>query len=304
MDNAYQAGETLGQNTIGDLNNLMQNYDPNLSTPNNYPNQDPSHYDQQNPGVMDLLIEDAQQLSSEDPLLADILSSTDTSQTITLDPNDPLFNELFFQQSQLGHYLSDKNSFCLTGECVDASYSPNDEFEAVGAALAVIGEGVSDFGLFNQIFPGQAMGCSRNILDFKDCCVESGWGLNLYLASCNHEENQLGLAREQNRTIKVGDYCAESLLGVCYRTKQVYCVFKSKMARIVQQQGHYQQLRLGFGQAEEANCSGLSLQQFEQINFEQVELSEIYPDLKSQIELPSQTTLSTTVISEVRDAVF
>ena len=118
----------------------------------------------------------------------------------------------------------------------------------------------------------------------------------------NQEEKQLGLARGQQRAIDIGRYCAESLLGVCYRTKRVFCVFKSKMAKIVQEQGRAQQLGINFGSAHNPECGGLRPGQLQQLDFEYIDLSMLYADVESQVQLPNQGELQRQAIQDVNYA--
>lgn len=301
MDDAYWAGVNIGKASAGNITELMRNVEPAQILPNDGPNIEASDFDLEDPEVLTSLTADAQRLSRKDPQLALLLNSTNGSREV-IDPSDPLFASSLSIEAQ-AQTLIPSSGYCLNGDCVDPTYPANDEFDQVATALSAVGEGVDDFGMLSQIFQGQAMSCNKSILDFKDCCVEKGWGLDINLASCNKEEQQLGLAREQQRAIDVGRYCAESLLGVCYRTKRVFCVFKSKMAKIVQEQGRAQQLGINFSSAHNPECGGLTPGQLQQLDFEYIDLSMLYADVESQVQLPNQGGLQRQAIQDVNHAI-
>lgn len=70
------------------------------------------------------------------------------------------------------------NPFCLTGNCANTSYEANGEMLQVTSQLAVLREAQNDIKNKVQIFKGEDQRCSRNCLDFKDCCGNGkGWGV-------------------------------------------------------------------------------------------------------------------------------
>ena len=69
--------------------------------------------------------------------------------------------------------------------------------------------------------------------------------LDVGLASCSSEEKALGEARQRKLTVDIGEFCSKKVLGVCVEKKRSYCVFESKLAQIVQQQGRQWQLGVG-----------------------------------------------------------
>ncbi|WP_192811942.1 conjugal transfer protein TraN, partial [Vibrio harveyi] len=69
---------------------------------------------------------------------------------------------------------------------------------------------------------------------FSNCCKDSGWGQALG-AKCSEEEKALRKAKAKGLTLYVGQYCAKKVLGVCTRKKKSYCVYDSKLAKIIQE---------------------------------------------------------------------
>jgi conjugal transfer mating pair stabilization protein TraN len=82
----------------------------------------------------------------------------------------------------------------------------------------------------------------------------------------------------------VGTYCAQSFLGYCLQTDQTWCCFPSLLANIIQQQTRAAQgLPIsGWGTPMSPNCIGYTPQQFQAINFSQINLSAFYNSIEQQ----------------------
>lgn len=183
--------------------------------------------------------------------------------------------------------------FCLSGDCVDQSYLSNSEFADSISKLSVLKEAGEDLRNFGTIFKGLPWKCTRNCLDFRDCCtLGKGWGVSFKLASCDAAEKQLGELRQQNRCIRVGTYCAAKIpaTGACWRKKTSFCCYDSKLAKIVQEQGK-RQLGLGFGSPEHPECQGLTLDQLSSLDFSKIDFAELFADIAAKTKIPNTQTL-------------
>lgn len=149
-----------------------------------------------------------------------------------------------------------------------------------------------------KIFTGKTLKCRKTTAGYNNCCSDSGWGQNIGLAGCNNQEKELGGAKQKGLAISVGEYCSKDVLGVCVEKKRSYCVFNSKLAKIVQKQGRKDQLNIGFGSKKNPNCRGLTLEEFEQINFDIINFNEFYNDLNNQIDIPTEEALKNKVIKQ------
>ncbi|MGL9716795.1 type-F conjugative transfer system mating-pair stabilization protein TraN, partial [Escherichia coli] len=131
--------------------------------------------------------------------------------------------------------------FCKDGSCAQAQTGTSNMFgQAVSAlaAVAAAGEDVAELNGENvRAFTGEAKSCKKFAAGFNNCCKDSGWGQDIGLSSCSSDEKALGKAKEKKLTVYVGEYCSKKVLGVCLEKKRGYCVFDSKLARIVQEQG-------------------------------------------------------------------
>ncbi|ALB24381.1 hypothetical protein AVI53_17270 (plasmid) [Piscirickettsia salmonis] len=164
--------------------------------------------------------------------------------------------------------------FCIDGDCASQDPQTNENFGQDVSELAAAAGAAEDYSDGDQvsIFNGTPMDCSIDTLGFSDCCNDSGWGQNTGLAHCSDEEKKLGEAKEKYLASYIGEYCAhkEDITGICLSHKKVYCVFDSKMSRIVQDYGR-PQLHLSYGSPEAPSCNGFSVDQIQQIDFDTID---------------------------------
>ncbi len=179
-----------------------------------------------------------------------------------------------------------EQSFCLDGDCYVEEPKLNGNFDKSAAALAGLAEAVKDVGDPPKIFTGKPMQCDKKPIGFNDCCKDSGWGQGLG-AQCSEEEKALGKAKEKGLTLYVGQYCAKKVLGVCTRKKRSYCVYDSKLAKIIQAQGSIGQLGKGLGSAKNPTCAALTPDELGQINFAHIDFAEFYPEMHAKSNLPN-----------------
>lgn len=180
-----------------------------------------------------------------------------------------------------------EESFCLDGDCFEAMETTSNRFNESTSALAALAEAADGIGDPPMIFAGQGMKCTDAAFGFADCCKDGGWGTSIGIAQCNDEEKALGQAKEQGITIALGSYCAEKVLGACIRKKKTYCVFDSKLARIIQEQGSKGQLGISLGTAKTPICGALTPEQLQNIDFERLDFSDFYDDMHRNTNLPS-----------------
>ena len=178
-----------------------------------------------------------------------------------------------------------ETSFCLDGDCYSEEPDLSGEFDKSVAALAGLSEAVKDIGDPPKIFTGKPMKCEKKAVGFKDCCRDSGWGGNL--AKCSESEEALGKAKEKGLTLYVGQYCASKVFGVCTRKKRSYCVYDSKLAKIIQEQGAINQLGKRLGSAKHPTCAPITPEELGQINFEYIDFTEFYPEMRANTALPN-----------------
>jgi type-F conjugative transfer system mating-pair stabilization protein TraN len=201
---------------------------------------------------------------------------------------------------------SSSGIFCLTGNCQDSSYKANGEMLEVISRLAMLKEVQDDIraqqlnGSF-QIFKGKDKYCSRNCVDFKDCCGgKKGWGVALALAMCTGEEKELAKSREQNLCHRIGSYCSKKVLGVCVTKKTSFCCFGTKFSRLLQEQGRTQ-LGLDWGTAKCPNCRGLTVEELSKIDFSKLDMREVFDEMMRKYKQPDYQILQQKTSDKIQE---
>lgn len=124
------------------------------------------------------------------------------------------------------------------------------------------------------------------------------------LMSCTQDEQVLSLKRGSNLCVFIGSYCASKALGGCVETKESYCCFNSRLARIINEQGRVQ-LGRGWGSVEEPDCKGFTMDELESIDFAALDLTEFYREVIPSLPDSGKVagTASTYDISPLKDRV-
>lgn len=185
--------------------------------------------------------------------------------------------------------------FCKDGSCAQAQTGISNMFgQAVSSLAAVVAAG-KDVAALNgenvRAFTGKGMSCKKFAAGFNNCCKDSGWGQDIGLSSCSSDEKALGKAKDRKLTVYVGEYCSKKVLGVCLEKKRGYCVFDSKLARIVQEQGRRGQLGTGFGSGSSPDCRGITVEELQRLNFRVMDFSDFYSDLDAGSDIPEDQAL-------------
>ncbi|EAT2668478.1 type-F conjugative transfer system mating-pair stabilization protein TraN [Salmonella enterica] len=195
--------------------------------------------------------------------------------------------------------------FCLDGECDKAQSGKSNDFgEAVSqlAALAAAGKDIAALnGIDVRAFTGQAKFCKKAAAGYSNCCKDSGWGQDIGLAKCSSDEKALAKAKTNKLTVSVGEFCSKKVLGVCLEKKRSYCQFDSKLAQIVQQQGRNGQLHISFGSSKHPDCRGISVDELQQIKFDQLDFTNFYEDLMNNQKIPDSGALTEKVKEQIAD---
>ena len=150
-----------------------------------------------------------------------------------------------------------------------------------------------------RFFTGQRRACHIKLFGLANCCKNSG--LLVGLGNCSASERELAEERNAGNTHYLGRYCSKrTFFGVCIRRSRAWCVFGSKLGRILQQQGRAQ---LGIGWS---SCRGLTVAEVEGIDFASLDLSEFTQDLmdgsrEPSVSLPDGGDTGTAMRTRIRD---
>ena len=176
------------------------------------------------------------------------------------------------------------NVFCVDGECTEKESSKNDHFtQSVSELAAASGIGAQAQGSTASLFAGHAYSCEMSSIHFIDCCSNKGWGKKLHLANCNPQDRELGIAKQQYRVHFLGAFCYKKWkwpLHGCQTKKNTYCVFDSKLARILQVEGRLVQgiNSQSLGSAESPYCAGFSVDEMQRLDLSRIDfINPIYP---------------------------
>jgi len=134
---------------------------------------------------------------------------------------------------------------------------------------------------------------------YRDCCKYGG-GDPSWLNFCKETEATVVQARDAGRSHFVEEYCKtrwKFVVGsVCVQRARYYCVFNSKLGRIIQEQGRMQlkvfQPNGAWGDHNSPNCRGLSPQEFQMIDFSKVDLSEYVSSINSTVSTKIQQQMT------------
>ncbi len=150
-----------------------------------------------------------------------------------------------------------------------------------------------------RFFTGKRRACHIHFGGLANCCRNSG--LLVGLANCSASERELAEERHAGNTHYLGRYCSRrTLFGICIRHSRAWCVFGSKLGRILQQQGRAQ---LGIGWS---SCRGLTVAEIEGIDFARLDLSEFTENLmdgsmEPSVSLPDAGDTGETMRGRIRD---
>lgn len=124
-----------------------------------------------------------------------------------------------------------------------------------------------------EVFGGEFMACRR---DISNCCSRDDLG-------CSAQEAELRYRRQAGATHFLFSRCTQRFLGICTRVHEYYCVYDSKFARVFQEQAD---LQTGIQFTSTPRCIALTIQQLEQLDITEMDLTEVFGDMLDQTEEP------------------
>jgi hypothetical protein len=207
----------------------------------------------------------------------------------------------------LTHTFDGKNKpFCMDGNCVNYGDEKSNDFLDALTKLKVLDEmAKQSSGDPISVFSGKVRGCKKRIINFKDCCrCGKGWGKKLGLTDgCTAGEMALAKERMAKKCVLVGTYCSRKitvgLVKVCATKTTNFVCFPSKLARLIQEQGR-RQLGMNFGTPEHPCARGLSISEMSRLNFDKMNFSEIFDEVRSSMRMPQTKVLEARVRSRVK----
>ena len=191
-------------------------------------------------------------------------------------------------------------SYCVGAGCESVDAQGNTGFVDAAARLNMVLEmGGEEFDRDSlRFFRGERRACRIRWGGLANCCRNSG--LLVGLAGCSAAEIELGKQRHAGNTHYLGTRCAKRVFGVCLKRERVWCVFTSKLGRILHSQAR-PQLGIGWG-----SCRGFTVAEIERIDFSGLDLSEFTENLtdgamEPSVSLPEKGDTQTFMRDRVRD---
>ena len=174
-------------------------------------------------------------------------------------------------------------AWCVGADCETRSSQAGTGFVDAAAKLNMVLElGGEEFDRGSlRFFRGERRSCRIRWGGLANCCKDSG--LLIGLGNCTEAERLLAQERHAGNTHYLGTRCSKRIFGVCVRRERVWCVFGSKLGRILQEAAR-SQLGIGWG-----SCRGFTVEEMERIDFEAVDLSEFTENLMDGASEPSVT---------------
>ena len=186
---------------------------------------------------------------------------------------------------------------CIGDVCQTVETDTNEDFAVSIANVAMVNDMVENNDVTDEswlnyffvneddlsLFNGDVKQCGRAIFGSVNCCKDTGWALGS-LAMCNTQEIELYAAMEAGRTVYMNTYCSASFI-VCTVKKRRYCVYGSKLARIISTEV----FRVNDWEFE---CRGLTYDELQSVDFADLDLSELYGDMVADTSLPDPSALA------------
>jgi conjugal transfer mating pair stabilization protein TraN len=180
-----------------------------------------------------------------------------------------------------------KNIPCLDGDCVDKSYVANDEMMDSVAKLHLAKSFGGSKGGKVSLFEGKALHCNDNMAGFSNCCAAGGWGQDFLGASCSDEEKLLASRQKKGLCIFVGKK-VDKRHGIDINSQYYSCCFSNMLEKIVQEQGR-KALNISFGSPVDMQCRGLSMEELQKIDFNNIDFSPFANELMMEFGQKYQT---------------
>ena len=200
----------------------------------------------------------------------------------------------FVEEERVRYGLEDKDGTatlvckgipCIDGNCVDKSYEMDEDMVKSVSQLGAMSKG-KDSAMGIKIFEGIAQQCSKKGNGWHNCCkvFPKGWGKNLG-AKCTEDERILSDRRQNNLCVDAGTSKIKGIAGTSFGRKHHYCCFGNILEKVIQKEAR-KQLGRSFGDGGRTDCSGLSLEDLERVDFSQMDFSEVSAYFLKKITLP------------------
>jgi len=197
------------------------------------------------------------------------------------------------------------------GTCENSSnsvpHSPsNGPNQSISALASLVGMAQADretSGSSVTIFDGTDKRCGRSVGGIKNCCRDSGVLLSLGFGTCDNEAIELAVQKEENRCVHVGSYCSKkAFFGTCLKKKQTYCCFQAEIGKVITEAGR-EQMGMDWGTPKNPDCSGFTVEEFQQINLENVDWSSVSADIMKDLDIGDTSSLQDQLTNSINNMI-
>jgi conjugal transfer mating pair stabilization protein TraN len=173
----------------------------------------------------------------------------------------------------------DEQIKCLDGKCFHQVYEASNEMEQAIAmlhALKGLQKKYSEDPII--IFQGHEGYCKKKAWGLNNCCKPGKATVEkMKLSECAAEERSLVDKRAKGLCHYIGQYKRKTL-GITKYTKHSYCCFDSKLVKAIQVGGKAQ-LGRNFGSAKTPDCSGLTVDDLQKIDFSKIDFTDLFAEI-------------------------
>ncbi len=141
-----------------------------------------------------------------------------------------------------------------------------------------------------EVFGGQSMGCFMDA--FANCCANPG------SSYCGQEPKDLRTFQNAGTTHQLGQRCTSWFLGICVSYRREYCVYKSRFARVFQEQVNLS-TNAQFKWQQAVECPALTMDQLATVDVNTMDLSEVFGDMLNSTSVPVQQLVMDKISTEV-----
>lgn len=176
---------------------------------------------------------------------------------------------------------------CMGDQCYTLRDQTSSDLPEVFASMAAMQTAGEDHNAGVSLFKGEALRCKKAVLGFRNCCKDSGWGLDIGIAGCDAQETELAQRQQAKACHYVGTWCSKDTFFGCAEKSMRYCCFEGVLGRIVQEAGRVQ-VGKGWGAAKSPDCSGFTVEQFQQLDLSRVDFSEFTRQAMKNMTAPGE----------------
>lgn len=200
-----------------------------------------------------------------------------------------------------GQVLSDSTGSYLTSMTTSTALSASWDvlsagYSAFTAEMAIANSGGIEFAATQAQWAAQGA-LESFAIDPTTLAISLAIRVFVAMMGCERAEQEAAIYKGSGYCHEVGSFCSKkiAILG-CVEKSKGMCCFNSKLARIIQQQARVQ-LGIDWGNPKSPSCGGFSPEQFQALDFNRIDMSEYYGDIKTK----GETLIQQGVTEHVQD---